>query len=126
MAIIDNLKLLKHPVLFLKFIYKTLHLATRHSETGIDCHLNSLSPWLVLSRLLLQEGGTILTTAHGQPIGKKTASVSVGQRGPLLLQDVAFLDEMAHFDRERIPERVVHAKGAGRCLHSRGSHGGSG
>lgn len=36
-----------------------------------------------------------------------------GHRGPLLVQDVVFTDEMAHFDRERIPERVVHAKGAG-------------
>lgn len=36
-----------------------------------------------------------------------------GQRGPVLLQDVNFIDEMSHFDRERIPERVVHAKGAG-------------
>ncbi|XP_043229684.1 catalase-like isoform X2 [Amphibalanus amphitrite] len=60
-----------------------------------------------------KEGSTIITTGHGQPVGKKTASVSIGQRGPLLLQDVAFIDEMAHFDRERIPERVVHAKGAG-------------
>jgi hypothetical protein len=37
----------------------------------------------------------------------------VGERGPILLQDINYLDEMAHFDRERIPERVVHAKGAG-------------
>lgn len=37
----------------------------------------------------------------------------MGPRGPLLVQDVVFTDEMAHFDRERIPERVVHAKGAG-------------
>jgi catalase len=39
--------------------------------------------------------------------------VTVGPRGPLLIEDRAFIDEMAHFDRERIPERVVHAKGAG-------------
>lgn len=37
----------------------------------------------------------------------------MGNRGPLLLQDANFLDELSHFDRERIPERVVHAKGAG-------------
>jgi len=54
-----------------------------------------------------------LTTANGVPIGNKLASQSVGRRGPLLLQDHVFQDEMAHFDRERIPERVVHAKGAG-------------
>lgn len=55
----------------------------------------------------------LLTTGHGQPIGDKLNSLTVGPRGPILLQDVALLDEMAHFDRERIPERVVHAKGAG-------------
>lgn len=54
-----------------------------------------------------------LTTGHGQPIGDKTNSLSAGPRGPLLLQDTNYIDEMAHFDRERIPERVVHAKGAG-------------
>jgi catalase len=37
----------------------------------------------------------------------------VGPRGPLLIEDRVFIEEMAHFDRERIPERVVHAKGAG-------------
>ena len=54
-----------------------------------------------------------MTPAGGAPIGDKLNSLSAGPRGPLLLQDVVFLDEMAHFDRERIPERVVHAKGAG-------------
>ena len=39
--------------------------------------------------------------------------MTAGPRGPVLLQDVQFLDEMSHFDRERIPERVVHAKGGG-------------
>lgn len=59
-----------------------------------------------------QKPGTV-TTATGAPIGVKDATLSVGQRGPLLLEDVNFLDEMSHFDRERIPERVVHAKGGG-------------
>lgn len=43
----------------------------------------------------------------------KTATLTVGRRGPVLLQDNNFLEDMAHFDRERIPERVVHAKGGG-------------
>ena len=43
----------------------------------------------------------------------KTASLTAGPRGPQLIQDHSYIDEMAHFDRERIPERVVHAKGAG-------------
>lgn len=55
----------------------------------------------------------VLTTGHGCPLSDKLNSLTVGPRGPILLQDVQLLDEMAHFDRERIPERVVHAKGAG-------------
>lgn len=43
----------------------------------------------------------------------KADTMTVGNRGQVLLQDIVLLDEMAHFDRERIPERVVHAKGAG-------------
>uniref|UniRef100_A0A3B4B0Y6 Catalase n=1 Tax=Periophthalmus magnuspinnatus TaxID=409849 RepID=A0A3B4B0Y6_9GOBI len=54
-----------------------------------------------------------LTTGAGHPVGDKLNSLTSGPRGPLLVQDVVFTDEMAHFDRERIPERVVHAKGAG-------------
>lgn len=54
-----------------------------------------------------------MTTSYGAPIGDKLNSLSAGPRGPLLLQDTVYIDEMAHFDRERIPERVVHAKGAG-------------
>ena len=54
-----------------------------------------------------------LTTAAGAPIGNKTALLTVGPQGPMLMQDFVFMDEMAHFDHERIPERVVHAKGAG-------------
>ena len=44
---------------------------------------------------------------------KKTATLTAGRRGPVLLQDNNFIEDMAHFDRERIPERVVHAKGGG-------------
>ncbi|CAG2110185.1 unnamed protein product [Medioppia subpectinata] len=54
-----------------------------------------------------------VTTLFGTPIGDKTNVVTVGPRGPMLIQDVQFMEELAHFDRERIPERVVHAKGAG-------------
>ncbi|UYV62347.1 CAT [Cordylochernes scorpioides] len=80
----------------------------------------------------------VLTHSGGCPLGDKLNSMTIGPRGPMLLQDVVYLDEMAHFDRfeesiklfklswdevpctedvggcrERIPERVVHAKGAG-------------
>jgi len=54
-----------------------------------------------------------LTTNQGVPISDNQNSTTVGERGPVLLQDVQFIEKMSHFDRERIPERVVHAKGAG-------------
>ena len=54
-----------------------------------------------------------LTTNQGVPISDNQNSLTAGERGPVLLQDVHFIEKMAHFDRERIPERVVHAKGAG-------------
>ena len=58
-----------------------------------------------------------LLAGNGAPVANKKASITVGPRGPLLLQDFVYLDEMAHFDRERIPERVVHAKGAGEYFY---------
>ena len=54
-----------------------------------------------------------LSTNQGVPITDNQNSLTIGERGPVLLQDVQFIEKMAHFDRERIPERVVHAKGAG-------------
>ncbi len=53
-----------------------------------------------------------LTTATGTPIGDNQNSITAGRRGPTLLQDTWLLEKLAHFDRERIPERVVHAKGS--------------
>ena len=50
-----------------------------------------------------------LTRAFGMPVGDDQNSVTAGPRGPVLMQDVHFLEKMSHFDRERIPERVVHA-----------------
>ncbi len=54
-----------------------------------------------------------LTNAAGAPVGDNQNSRSAGPRGPLLMDDYHLLERMAHFNRERIPERVVHAKGAG-------------
>lgn len=54
-----------------------------------------------------------LTTASGKPYVENENSMTVGPRGPILLQDFILHEKMAHFNRERIPERVVHAKGSG-------------
>lgn len=55
----------------------------------------------------------VLTNGNGNPVDDNQTSLTAGQHGPILLQDFNFIDKIAHFDRERIPERVVHAKGAG-------------
>lgn len=55
----------------------------------------------------------VLTTATGTPVADNHNSLSAGARGPLLLQDVHLIEKLAAFNRERIPERVVHAKGSG-------------
>ena len=54
-----------------------------------------------------------ITTSTGAPFDDNQNSLTVGPNGPILLQDFNLLDKLAHFARERIPERVVHAKGAG-------------
>ncbi|HEY2989434.1 MAG TPA: catalase [Candidatus Binatia bacterium] len=54
-----------------------------------------------------------LTTASGSPIADNQNSLTAGSRGPLLVQDWQLFEKHAHFNRERIPERVVHAKGSG-------------
>ncbi len=57
--------------------------------------------------------GIGLTTRQGHPVYDNQNTRSVGPRGPLVLEDYQFLEKITHFDRERIPERVVHARGAG-------------
>lgn len=54
-----------------------------------------------------------LTTVAGAPVSENQNSMTAGPRGPMLLQDVWFLEKLAHFDREVIPERRMHAKGYG-------------
>ena len=54
-----------------------------------------------------------LTTSFGMPVSNDLNTMTAGKKGPALIQDVHLVEKLAHFDRERIPERVVHAKGAG-------------
>ncbi|MGE0338283.1 MAG: catalase [Xanthobacteraceae bacterium] len=55
----------------------------------------------------------VMTTAGGAPVADNQNSLSAGPRGPLLMQDFHLLEKLAHQNRERIPERAVHAKGSG-------------
>ncbi|WP_370637494.1 catalase [Flagellimonas sp. HMM57] len=54
-----------------------------------------------------------MTTNFGAPVGDNQNSKTVGEYGPVLLEDIHLIEKLAAFDRERIPERVVHARGAG-------------
>lgn len=55
----------------------------------------------------------VLTSTSGRPIAHNENIQSAGVRGPMMLQDTWYLEKMAHFDREVIPERRMHAKGSG-------------
>lgn len=57
--------------------------------------------------------GEYLTTAQGARLSETSKSLRAGERGPLLMQDHHFREKITHFDHERIPERVVHARGVG-------------
>ncbi|XP_065221351.1 catalase-like [Planococcus citri] len=67
-------------------------------------------------------GSDVLKTSAGKPIDSLTASLTAGRQGPVLLQDTLLIGQLAQFNRERIPERAVHAKGGGafgyfECTH---------
>jgi catalase len=61
-------------------------------------------------------------SGNGAPVDDPNNSKTVGEYGPILLEDFHLVDKLAHFDRERIPERVVHAKGAGAYGYFEVSH----
>lgn len=70
------------------------------SATHVDKHLTDNS-------------GRVMTTNDGVPVYDNNNTLKAGERGPSLQQDHIYFDKMMHFDRERIPERVVHARGSG-------------
>jgi catalase len=62
---------------------------------------------------MIEKSQKKLTTVAGAPVPDNQNAITAGPRGPMLLQDVWFLEKLAHFDREVIPERRMHAKGSG-------------
>ena len=62
---------------------------------------------------LHQHSEAALTTNHGMPVSDNQNSLRAGQRGPTLLEDFVLREKIFHFDHERIPERIVHARGSG-------------
>lgn len=99
--------------------YVLIHTTADYTKVQLSADIVVPNPALIrmpsnekLGTLRYEETPTY-TTSNGCPIMDPEASLRVGQNGPLLLQDFHLIDLLAHFDRERIPERVVHAKGAG-------------
>jgi len=68
---------------------------------------------LPLDRARTDATGQVLTTNHGVPIADNQNSLKAGLRGPALLEDFILREKITHFDHERIPERIVHARGSG-------------
>ena len=66
-----------------------------------------------LDRVRVDSGGRVLTTNQGVPVAENQSSLKAGLRGPALLEDFILREKITHFDHERIPERIVHARGSG-------------
>jgi len=66
-----------------------------------------------LDRVRVDSGGQPLTTNQGVRVGDNQNSLKDGPRGPVLLEDFILREKVTHFDHERIPERIVHARGSG-------------
>lgn len=66
-----------------------------------------------LDQFRVKNTGEKLTTNEGLKVSNNHATLKAGERGPVLMQDFHFFQKQMHFDQERIPERVVHARGAG-------------
>jgi catalase len=66
-----------------------------------------------LERVRVSADGRRLTTNQGVPVGDNQSSLKAGFRGPALLKDFVLREKITHFDHERIPERIVHARGSG-------------
>ena len=73
-----------------------------------------------LGRVRVNDTGQTLTTNQGVPVADNQNSLKAGLRGPTLLEDFILREKITHFDHERIPERIVHARGSGAHGYFRG------
>ena len=82
---------------------KAVAIGDQHVHRGAGGETHQIQP----------DEGLILTTAQGTPVGDDQNSLKIGRRGPTTLEDFHLREKIFHFDHERIPERVVHARGFG-------------
>ena len=91
----------------------TLSEANRSTKVGTAAAPGTNPAASSLDRVRVDGGGQRLTTNQGVPIADNQNSLKYGVRGPVLLEDFILRDKLTHFDHERIPERIVHARGSG-------------
>ncbi|MBV8575015.1 MAG: catalase [Acetobacteraceae bacterium] len=77
------------------------------APAGVNCTIDTLD------RVRVDSGGEVLTTNQGVRVADNQNSLKDGTRGPVLLEDFILREKITHFDHERIPERIVHARGSG-------------
>ena len=83
-------------------------------KTGTGDAMQGMNPMAApLDRVRVDNTGRVLTTNQGVAVGDNQNSLKAGLRGPTLLEDFILREKITHFDHERIPERIVHARGSG-------------
>ena len=90
----------------------TLSEETKSAKTGSQATPGANATNSSLDRVRVDAGGQSLTTNFAQPIADNQHSLKLGLRGPALLEDFVLREKITHFDHERIPERIVHARGS--------------
>jgi len=90
----------------------TLSEANASAKTGTGATPGSNALAGSLDRVRVDAGGQVMTTNQGVPIGDNQNSLKAGLRGPTLLEDFILREKITNFDHERIPERIVHARGS--------------
>ena len=91
----------------------TLSEANGSQKTGSIAAAGVNSSIEPLDRVRVDSSGQVLTTNQGVAIADNQNSLKAGPRGPVLLEDFILREKITHFDHERIPERIVHARGSG-------------
>ena len=91
----------------------TLSESNGNAKLGHDIPARENRTTRPLSCMRADSSGRALTTNQGVPVGDNQHSLKAGLRGPALLEDFILREKLTHFDHERIPERIVHARGSG-------------
>lgn len=93
-------------------VVSTLSEKNKSTKTGGKAKMGVNAAGGDLNRVRADGSGQVLTTNQGVPVADNQSSLKAGLRGPALLKDFILREKITHFDHERIPERIVHARGS--------------